>query len=256
MLQSFVQTYLNAGRITRARIPLAIPLCALLIGTVLLEWSGLDLAISRHFYDAESKSWPLADVDPWQTIDEWFVFPGVIIGVIALFWGLIACLRWRWDNRARAAVVLTWVLLIGPGLLVNGSLKPYFSRPRPREVVELGGVKAYQPAFGFGDKVHFNSSFPSGHASIGFFLITPAFLCRTRRWRWSLLTAGLCYGGLMSLSRIVQGGHYLSDTLWSLGIVYAVAWGVSTLVTAIQIHRIRPLVTETIPLADQAKLAA
>ncbi|WP_339746782.1 phosphatase PAP2 family protein [uncultured Rubinisphaera sp.] len=250
MNTEFLRTYGRASRVIHARFPIIIPMIALLIVTGLLELTGLDLAISSLFYDVQTESWPLSDAEPWQTIDEYFVFPGVILGGIATISGLIACIRWQWNDRARAAVLLTWVLIIGPGLLVNASLKPFFSRPRPREVTELGGPKMYQPAFGFGDQVHHNSSFPSGHASIGFFLIAPAFACRKRAWRIGLLSSGLCYGSLMSISRIVQGGHYLSDTIWSLGILYATCWALATLILAVQYQRIRlfvPAVSEDKP---------
>ena len=32
-------------------------------------------------------------------------------------------------------------------------------------------------------------------------------------------STGLIYGILMSIARILQGGHFLSDTIWSLGVV-------------------------------------
>ena len=32
-------------------------------------------------------------------------------------------------------------------------------------------------------------------------------------------TAGLGYGGLMSITRVVQGAHFAADTVWSLGIM-------------------------------------
>ena len=250
MNTEFLRTYGRASRVIHARFPIIIPMIALLIVTGLLELTGLDLAISSLFYDVQTESWPLSDAEPWQSIDEYFVFPGVILGGIATISGLVACIRWQWNDRARAAVLLTWVLIIGPGLLVNASLKPFFSRPRPREVTELGGPKIYQPAFGFGDQIHHNSSFPSGHASIGFFLIAPAFACRKRAWRIGLLSAGLCYGSLMSISRIVQGGHYLSDTIWSLGILYATCWAMATLILAVQYQRTKPFV---MAISDDAK---
>ena len=35
---------------------------------------------------------------------------------------------------------------------------------------------------------------------------------------WLLL--GTCYGTLMGIARILQGGHFLSDILWSVGFVF------------------------------------
>ena len=67
-----------------------------------------------------------------------------------------------------------------------------------------------------------NSSFPSGHAAVAFYLIAPAFLVHGRRPRLanSLLTLGFLFGACMSITRVVQGGHFASDVMWSAGIVY------------------------------------
>ena len=65
-------------------------------------------------------------------------------------------------------------------------------------------------------------SFPSGHASAAFFLIAPFFIYRRRQPRVALvwLTGGIIFGVLMSIARITQGGHFLSDNLWAFGMVY------------------------------------
>lgn len=241
MNKSFRENLSRAFRVIHGRFPILVPWVLLLLITLLLEATGSDLAISTLFYDQQSASWPQADQFPWEMIDEWCVFPGVIMGVVATIWGVIALAKWQWNWKSRGAILLTWALVIGPGLLVNGSMKPFFSRPRPREVTQLGGPKTYLPPWGQGEKVHFNSSFPSGHASIGFLMIAPAFVCRKRRARVAWMTFGLLYGGLMSLSRIVQGGHFLSDTLWSLAIVYTTCFGLAVLILAIQLQRIRGL---------------
>jgi membrane-associated PAP2 superfamily phosphatase len=37
------------------------------------------------------------------------------------------------------------------------------------------------------------------------------------------LWGGLVYGCIMGMARIIQGGHFLSDVLWSAGFVYLTA---------------------------------
>lgn len=37
------------------------------------------------------------------------------------------------------------------------------------------------------------------------------------------LIGGLFFGMLMSIARLTQGGHFLSDTLWAWGIVHLTA---------------------------------
>jgi len=230
MSHHFKARFQHAARLSAARYPFYVPLGLLCLVSVLFRWTNLDVQIASRFYDFQINSWAFADKNPWEFIDEWFVFPGMILGVTSLIiasYGLI----WRKKNRwTRGASLIALVLLIGPGLLVNGILKPAFSRPRPREIVQLGGEQPYQPIFGFGKETDFNASFPSGHASIGFFLIAPAFLFRRKhRTRRMILIAGILFGSVMGLSRIVQGGHYLSDVIWSLAIIYFTAWFVHVL---------------------------
>ncbi len=229
----------HAVRLTVARYPLFTPLVLLCLISVLFRYTNLDVRISSCFYDFESKSWLYADKNPWEFIDEWFVFPGMILGIGSAIVALYGLLRRKKNEWIRGASLIALVLLIGPGLLVNGTLKPVFSRPRPREIIQLGGRQPYQPIFGFGEETDFNASFPSGHASIGFFLISPAFLFRRRnRMRIGIFVGGLLFGSLMGLSRIVQGGHYLSDVIWSLAIVYFTAWVVHALLLSAELNGI------------------
>ncbi len=223
----------HAAKLISTRFPFYTPLLILCLGTLLLRFTDLDFQISSHFYDAQSSRWPLMDVNPWEFIDQWCILPGILLGLCAMLISTYGLIRRQWNPWTRGAFLITTVLLVGPGLLVNGILKPTFSRPRPREVVPLGGTEAYQPVFGFGEGTDFNASFPSGHASIGFFLITPAFLFRRKhRTRRLIFFTGLLFGSVMAISRVVQGGHYFSDVLWSLAIIYFTAWATLLLMTA------------------------
>ena len=100
---------------------------------------------------------------------------------------------------------LALVLALGPGLIVNGLLKPNWNRPRPCDITEFGGtvdfVHVLNPGVE-GERVH--HSFPSGHASMGFYLLAPAFLFSRSQWRRSLtfLLLGLSFGFVIGISRI------------------------------------------------------
>jgi membrane-associated PAP2 superfamily phosphatase len=64
-------------------------------------------------------------------------------------------------------------------------------------------------------------SFPSGHASMGFYLMAPAFLLfHRRRLAHSFVLVGLAGGLALGITRILQGAHFPSDVLWSAGFVY------------------------------------
>jgi membrane-associated phospholipid phosphatase len=126
--------------------------------------------------------------------------------------------------RAHAAVVVLTVVL-GPGLLVNGTFKELMDRPRPVMTTEFGGDFPYVPPLMIGEAAG-GKSFPCGHCSAGFALGALWLLWRKRRPR--LATAALvltfAVGGAMSFARIAAGGHFLSDILWSALLAFFAAW--------------------------------
>jgi lipid A 4'-phosphatase len=76
-----------------------------------------------------------------------------------------------------------------------------------------------------------NCSFVSGHAAVGFALMSIGMLSiRKRRRFW--LAIGLIAGGAVGLARIAQGGHFFSDVVFSLIAV----WGSHLLIRSIWIR--------------------
>ncbi|MCY0966388.1 phosphatase PAP2 family protein [Parathalassolituus penaei] len=131
---------------------------------------------------------------------------------------LLICLGLTWvpgglpKNGRRTWMFLLLTLLLGPGLLVHGIFKDGFERPRPRQVVEFEGTYQMVPAFVINQECHRKcKSFVSGHAAMGFYLMVLAWVSRRRVWLW----AGVGVGSLVSLVRITQGGHFLSDVLFA-----------------------------------------
>ncbi len=118
----------------------------------------------------------------------------------------------------KQAIYLLLVLAIGPGLLVNFILKDHWGRARPRQIVQFNGDKTFTPAFIISDQCKKNCSFVSGHASIGFFLMSFAFINKRRRKK--ILVGGILFGTMVGLARISQGGHFLSDVIFSGFCVY------------------------------------
>ena len=133
---------------------------------------------------------------------------------------VLASLKWKGiapRGRRRAATFLLLVLLIGPGLIVN-TFKDAWGRARPVNVEELGGDRRFTPALLPSDQCKRNCAFTSGHAAFGFWWMAPAFVDRRRRGMW--LALGLALGLGIGLLRIAQGGHFVSDVLFSGWIVY------------------------------------
>jgi len=222
--------------------PLVTPLVILVLGTAFFRLSHADVAISQWFYGGGSGyGWPLLDAEPWRSIYRYGVVPawGLAVGglVVALlsfgFWGLR---RWR-----RAGLFLVLLLLFGPGLLVNALFKPHWMRPRPSQTAAFGGAEQFEPVWDMGQSTR-SRSFPSGHASMGFYLMAPAFLFYRRRRRLAVafFAAGLAAGMVLGLTRVVQGGHFASDVLWSAGCVYLTGL---LLYVLLRLHEDRPPAT-------------
>ena len=198
-----------------------VPVLLLLGLTVLFRHSNGDVAICRLFYGGGELGWPGLYSQPWDWLYHYGTYPGLIMGfggaVVALASYVWSSLRpWR-----EMGFFLTLLLALGPGLVINGVFKPQWGRPRPQQIKDFGGLEDYVGVWSLGSGgIH--KSFPCGHASMGFYLMAPAFLLYRRRPRWALvfLALGITGGGILGLGRVVQGKHFPSDVVWSGGLVY------------------------------------
>jgi len=126
----------------------------------------------------------------------------------------------------RIYTFLSLSLVLGPGMLVNVILKDNsIGRARPSQITEFGGQSEFTRAFEYSGACDSNCSFVSGHASMGFFFIGLGWLMQSKRWFY----IGLGIGVIVGITRIVQGGHFLSDTVFALWAVYWVNIGLGKL---------------------------
>ncbi len=202
---------------------IALPLALLLGVTAIGSLLRADIHLCAPFH-ALDNSWTGRNVLPWSLFYSYGEWPGVTLGIASIV-GLVLSFvyaplaRWR-----QPCVFLLAVLLIGPALLVNGIAKQFIGRPRPHQVAEFGGQHAFVTAGAIGTAGS-NSSFPSGHAAIAFYLFTPAFLFwqRNRPLSLSLAALGFVAGIAVGMARVIQGSHFPTDVLWSAGFVYLTA---------------------------------
>ena len=151
---------------------------------------------------------------------EYGVIPGIFLSIISF-------LTWIFSYTKKKLAILRPYLLIcaltpiiASALLVNVVLKDHTGRPRPREITQFSGNWEYLPALQIGIPGR-GHSFPCGHCSIAFTLTSGIVFWRlSRKFAILSLSLGLIYGILMSLARIVQGGHFITDAMWSLGVVW------------------------------------
>lgn len=125
------------------------------------------------------------------------------------------------------STVFLCAALLGPGLIIEGVFKNTMGRPRPVQIEAFGGTQAFQGPFALGDNPGAHRSFCSSHAAAGFALMGLGLTCGpTWRRRWFLI--GLVSGAVIGAGRIMQGGHFLSDVVFSFFTVWIacelVAW--------------------------------
>lgn len=142
--------------------------------------------------------------------------PIVMLGL--LYFLFLSGLQRALAPQRKAVIYMLLLLIVGPGLVVNGLFKEHWGRARPRDVAEFGGDRAFSPAVLIAKQCDHNCSFTCGDASVGFYLVGLAFLLPARRRTW--LTIAIVVGGVVGLGRMSQGAHYLSDVVFSYFAVY------------------------------------
>lgn len=182
--------------------------------------SDLDLLVSQRFYTpGVGFTWANDPAVRWMY--DWTPWIGrglvVALAIVAL-WGRIKPAAVSLATRRMAAVALC-VALIGPGVIVEVGLKPYWQRPRPVQVQNFGGDQIYRAPFHYCAPCTSHHSFVSSHAANGYFLLALGLVAPPpvrRRW----FAAGLIAGTVIGLGRMAQGGHFLSDVLFAFFAVW------------------------------------
>jgi membrane-associated PAP2 superfamily phosphatase len=196
------------------------PLLATAVISVGLNIAGADLAIEALFYSATA-GWLQGNREPWVLLYRYGNIPAFVIGGLGVLAVLLSFFSAKFQSDRKAGLFVVVFLILGPGLIVNTFFKDYWGRPRPSEIVQFGGTETYRPFWHPGTP-GLGRSFPSGHAAIGFFIMAPYFVLRRRAPAWArrALAAGILYGSIMGLGRMIQGGHFLTDVIWAGCVVY------------------------------------
>jgi len=183
---------------------------------IYLMFPNLDLWITNYFFSTEERflhqNLPGVQFSYQLFARVHFVF---LIG-LPIYWFVTRFFWPRYRHTSRYAAFLLVALVLGPGLVVNYALKEHWGRARPDAIVQYGGNAQYTPPLQPTQQCDSNCSFVSGHASMGFFAISLAWVLRRRRWFWM----GLTLGSLVGLGRMLQGGHFFGDVVFSFWAVY------------------------------------
>jgi lipid A 4'-phosphatase len=105
-----------------------------------------DLQIAASFWDPASKKFPLATTwlpNEARKVGDWTVWVILLTAVSAIIVKLVFP-RTRMLIRPSIAFFLIFTFVVGPGLVVNGLVKPYWARPRPDFVEQFGGHEHFE----------------------------------------------------------------------------------------------------------------
>lgn len=185
-----------------------------------------DITVSAIFYDANQGGFYWNENPIIQAIYIGFAKPHFVILPLLIILAVVGYKKYKQADRNTdyKSHHKKWIysfllasLILGPGLIVNEILKNNsVGRVRPVNIEQFNGEQTYTPAFFYSGQCEKNCSFVSGHASMGFYFIGLGWLFRSRR----AFQIGLAIGVAVGFTRIVQGGHFLSDTLLAFWVVY------------------------------------
>jgi len=203
---------------TRHREWIALWLLLALAVSVFEVWPEVDLWVSRLFGDQGR----FAGVG-WRWVETIYRVVPVVMGAVVASALLAVAGLWRvpqaWRRRSG---ILALTAVLGVGLLVHTGLKDSWGRPRPVATEAFGGIHPFQPALHPSAACPRNCSFVSGHAA-GAFLLLSVGVLGTRRTRWRWWCVGTSAGAVVGLARIAAGGHYASDIVFGLLVIWAVS---------------------------------
>lgn len=197
------------------RIWLILGALTLLAFTVFAIFPGIDLTVSSLFTNAEHR-FAYRDaviVTISRSLLTWVFTAACVLSVLGMI------LTRTWSRRWLSLTFAQWLFLgaclgAGPGLVANLGWKDHWGRARPSTVIEFGGERTFTPIQTQGTQCQRNCSFISGEASSMFMLFFAAAFMFPGRSR-ELWRAGIAFGFLAGLVRVIQGGHFLSDVIFA-----------------------------------------
>ena len=197
----------------------------------LFETTDVDRQLAHLFFDEAAGVFPIRQSGLFELVfHKWAKQLSYVVAFI-----MLAVCRRGWMGR------LSWLpprnaLLAALGMVLipvcTTLLKMATGRYCPWDMVEFGGYAPYLRLFEMAPAgIKAGQCFPAGHASAGFLWVVWGIALRpagTKAAR-SGLFAGLSLGALLGLSRMAQGAHFLSHTLATLWL----AWALSLLLAGV-----------------------
>ena len=207
---------------------------AAVTGVIFALFPEIELQIARPFYefiDVNHNVFSLRFYEPFAWVRDsalWFsallVAPSVAVLLIKLIHP-----RRKMLVSGRAVVFLISTLVLGPGLLVNVTLKDHWGRPRPVEVTQFEGTEHFVPWWDPRGECDKNCSFVSGDVAGAIWTMAPAVLAPPQ-WRALAYGGSLALGAVIAALRVMQGGHFVSDVIFAGVFTFLIIWVVYGLI--------------------------
>ncbi len=124
---------------------------------------------------------------------------------------------------ARAAILMVYTLLLGPGVLTHLIMKDHWGRPRPVDVTEFGGDQRFVPWWDPRGDCPENCSFVAGEPSGAFWTLAAAAVAPPP-WRPLAYVAAIAFGSVIGLIRMAGGGHFFSDVVFAGVFNFLIIW--------------------------------
>lgn len=190
-----------------------------LIAIVLTIFPKLDIAFSNLFYmfplDFVYKNHPVV------------VMIFRLVPIVTIVWSgmclvyLIYLFFQKKNIITSPAFYLLLAAILGPGLVVNYGLKEHVGRARPKHILEFGGNKAFSAPLRLSNQCQENCSFTSGHAAMGYYFTSISYIV-PKPYTIIIFLLGTAFGSVIGFGRVIQGGHFLSDVIFSGLVIFLV----------------------------------
>jgi len=188
--------------------------------SLLLTWfSELDIAFSEIFFN---KNEGFIYKNNFFVYKIYLILPQLtkIFAISCLSYLIYITIKHKSFKKAicSGAMFLVLTSAIGPGFVVNYVLKENFGRARPHQIEYFEGEKKFTKAFRITKQCSHNCSFASGHAAMGYFFTAIAYVMNLAYFN-RIYISGLIFGTIVGISRIMMGGHFLSDVMTAAFVV-------------------------------------
>jgi membrane-associated PAP2 superfamily phosphatase len=222
---------------------LGVPMLLALLTFLAFDLTDLDRLFSNLFYDPVAGVFPVGHshlfekiTHKWaRIIPDWTGELAVIGALLSFIWPCITKSRatrpGHYIARSQVAGPLQWLqqhrldfffvivaFALSTGLIHY--LKSHTSIYCPVETTLYGGSEIRQEwfeNFNLWREAGAGRCWPGGHASSAFSLFALYFIARRYRWQYAnhLLVGVILLGLVYGTTRVLQGWHYFSHTLWA-----------------------------------------